>query len=252
MTPIWPTANRLLRLLARGSASEIEASPSQQSSLREIYNDIEPGTIDRWNAYIDIYERLFAGLRQEPLQMLEIGILRGGSLAMWSRYFHRDSTIIGLDKNSRCKVPQISNIRVEIGDQADRTLLENIKEKYRYFDIVIDDGGHFWRQQTASFETLYDCTRRLYIVEDTHTSYWTKYGDADARPFVDLAKHKIDLLHEYFIAAGSPDKFGSDDGTLSPVGDFRKNTQSIEFFDSLIVFKKGHNPAPYRARRLSI
>jgi len=251
--PILSAASRLIQLVNRGFSKKIVAPSSQgRPSLKEIYNDIEPASIDRWDAYIDIYERLFADLRREALQVLEIGVLRGGSLVMWSRYFHRDSTIVGLDNNPRCKVPKVANIHVEIGDQADRTLLEKIKAKYKYFDIVIDDGGHFWRQQTASFESLYDCTRRLYVVEDIHTSYWMKYGGANMRPFVELAKQKIDLLHDYFIAAGSPDKFGCDDRPVWEVSDFRKNTQSIEFFDSMVVFKKGHNPAPYRARRLSI
>jgi cephalosporin hydroxylase len=222
-------------------------------TLRDIYNTIDPGTIDRWDAYIDIYDRLFVQFRRQPVQVLEIGVLRGGSLAMWSRYFHADSIIVGLDRDSRCKTPNIVNVRLEFGDQADKGILERIKKKYKYFDIVIDDGGHFWRQQSASFENLYECTRSLYIVEDTHTSYWNKYGEPHTQTFVDLAKQKVDLLHDYFIAAGSPDKFGFDCATISQqVSEFRKNTQSIEFFDSMIVFKKGHNPTPFRARKLSI
>jgi hypothetical protein len=53
--------------------------------------------------YLDIYERHFARFRDRPIRMLEIGVHGGGSLAMWKAYFHRDSTIVGIDINPACE-----------------------------------------------------------------------------------------------------------------------------------------------------
>jgi hypothetical protein len=169
---------------------------------------------------------------------------------MWSHYFHKDSLIVGLDLDSRCKAVESANIVIEIGDQADKAVTDRLKAKYSFFDIVIDDGGHYWKQQISSFEELYDVTRSIYVVEDTHTSYWQKYGRPLSPTFIDFAKNKIDLMHEYFTKSGSPDQFGEETPIDPDVNHFRHDTRSIEFFDSMVVFRKGYNPPPFRPRAL--
>ena len=42
---------------------------------------------DKWNLYLDIYERIFCSLRNKPISLLEIGIQNGGSLEIWASYF---------------------------------------------------------------------------------------------------------------------------------------------------------------------
>lgn len=225
---------------------------SVSGRLRRIYRSIDIDTIDKWDAYIDIYDTLFGPISHKPVRLLEIGVLRGGSLKMWSEYFPKSSLIIGLDIDPACKAAEASNVKIEIGDQKDTVFLDALAEKYKFFDIVIDDGSHHWCDQIATFKKVYDRTTSMYIVEDTHTSYWSKYGDAQSESFVSLVKSRIDSLHEYFIAAGSPDLFGPGDSAypMGTISRFRENTRSIEFFDSMVVFKKGNNPAPFRPNRL--
>ena len=45
------------------------------------------------------------------------------------------------------------------------------------FDLIIDDGNHWWREQILSFKTLFPFLNKggIYIVEDTCTSYWPEY-----------------------------------------------------------------------------
>jgi hypothetical protein len=217
--------------------------------LRDAY-ERERDTVDKWDAYIDVYDSLFRHLTKQPIQLLEIGVMRGGSLNMWRRYFHPDSVIVGLDIDQRCKSIEGGNVKIEIGDQESLAVTSGLKERYGFFDIVIDDGGHFWNQQISTFKELYDMTRSLYVVEDTHTSYWEKYGSPNSPTFIDFSRQQIDLLHEYFIHAGSPDEFGPPAPRYPDVSRFRQMTTSIEFFDSMVVFKKGENPAPFRSRLL--
>ena len=43
---------------------------------------------------------------------------------------------------------------------------------------MIDDGGHTMEQQIVSIETLFPLLADggVYLVEDTHTSYWDSHG----------------------------------------------------------------------------
>ena len=93
---------------------------------------------------------------------------------MWQDYFGAASRLAFLDIDPNCKIFEVSGVAVEIGDQSDHGFLQNIAAKHGPFDIIIDDGGHKMDQQKASFNglwaQLYD--GGLYVVEDTHTSYW--------------------------------------------------------------------------------
>jgi hypothetical protein len=39
------------------------------------------------HGYLDIYERHFCQMKDEPIRVLEIGIFNGSSLKMWEEYF---------------------------------------------------------------------------------------------------------------------------------------------------------------------
>jgi hypothetical protein len=67
------------------------------------------------------------------------------------------------------------------------------------------------------------------MVEDLHTAYWDEYGGGIQRPgsFIELTKGLIDELNA-----------GWTRGKLAP-SDFTRTTQSIHFYDSMIVFERG-------------
>ena len=122
--------------------------------------------------YTQTYEQMFEGIRQEKLKILEIGVLDGASVRMWSDYFP-NAEIHGIDVNEDCSAFADDRITIHIGDQGNRRFLESIGVE---FDIVIDDGSHRVDDQIASFKVLWPNTRLIYIVEDTYSSYLKRYG----------------------------------------------------------------------------
>jgi hypothetical protein len=60
------------------------------------------------------------------------------------------------------------------GSQDDIEFLKSLKVSDRFFDIIVDDGGHTMAQQTTSLVHLLRKVKSggLYIIEDLHTSYF--------------------------------------------------------------------------------
>jgi hypothetical protein len=188
--------------------------------------------VNRWRHYFDIYHRHFARFRRQPLTMIEIGVFNGGSLRMWRDYFGPQATIVGVDVNPECNQFSEPGIDIVIGDQADRTFLRSLADRYPDFAVLIDDGGHRMHQQIATFEELYPRVRSdgVYLCEDTHTSYMPVFGGGYRQPhtFIETVKPLIDHLNAFH----SPDH-----SQLAP-GDFTRTTDSMHFYDSVLVIEK--------------
>ena len=172
----------------------------------------------------------------QPVKMLEIGVLTGGSLEIWQRYLGPTATIVGADIASLAR-QNAPDFKIHIGDQADADFLRKMVEKSGPFDIVIDDGGHTFDQQRTSFDVLYPLLNDggVYIVEDICTSYWDEFGGGVGAPasFVEYAKSKIDDLNADFVGDDAPNAF-------------TRSTTSISFHQGMIAFEKHANePTQY-------
>lgn len=168
-------------------------------SLREIFESHEGFSLNKWNHYIDIYDKFFHKYRNTPVVFLEIGIAHGGSLQMWRKYFGEKAIIIGIDVNPECKRFEGGNTKIFIGSQEDKTFLSELKKQIPAVDILLDDGGHTMKQQITTFEMLYDHIKQdgIYACEDLHTSYWSEYGGGlkKKKSFIEYTKNFIDNLH---------------------------------------------------------
>ena len=102
--------------------------------------------------YIDVYEIYFDKIKNKNLQILEIGVDKGPSLKLWSKYF-QNSKIVGID-NKYIKL-DIENVETFFGDQTDIEFLKKIINKFKYFDIIIDDGSHISKHVIKSFKFLF-------------------------------------------------------------------------------------------------
>ena len=233
-----------MSLLARFIKSARPQPEESGGTLYDIFLRNTRGDIHKWHHYFDVYETFLAPYRGQPLKFLEIGLWRGGSLKMWREYFGPAAAIAGMDVEPACAEHEQHGFRIFIGDQADREFLRTLKAQLGELDVVIDDGGHTTLQQINTFEELYPITNQLYIVEDTHTSYWPKFLDDGPRSFIDFAKDKVDVLHEWHR---SPQSFSlhsippAQRSAEPSVSYFCAHTRAIHFYDSMVVFEKGKN-----------
>ena len=126
------------------------------------------------HSYEKAYEENFEPLRNEPINILEIGIFRGESLAAWVDYFP-NAQVYGLDTFQRIAPKDIDILNHERvhwlkGDSQTLNTKHKIKEKWPdvQFDIIIDDGLHTPAANGATFENLIEFMKDdgQYFVED--------------------------------------------------------------------------------------
>jgi len=202
------------------------------NELRNFFEQNQGRLINKFDHYFDVYERYFSQFRNKKITIVEIGVYQGGSLQMWRNYFGKEATIWGIDIDPRCKSLEEENTHILIGSQEDPQFLKSIIDKIGIIDILIDDGGHTQNQQIISFEELYKQVNPdggIYLCEDVHTSYMNVYGGGHNRKdsFIEYSKIKVDQLNAHY----------SEQSSLM-VNEITKTTNSIHFYDSIVVFEK--------------
>jgi hypothetical protein len=133
------------------------------------------------HGYLDVYDPILAPWLGREIKLLEIGILKGGSLQLWRDYFPL-GTIVGID----LKLPEhfISGERIQIfeGSQSDEQFLSEVANETASegFDIIIDDASHIGELTRRTFWHLFDHHLKpggLYAIEDWGTGYWDDFPD---------------------------------------------------------------------------
>ena len=117
--------------------------------------------------YANLYELLFRNWRNNPISILEIGVLAGGSIRMWRKYFPK-SQVTAIDVSDQIKFAD-SNIEFIHGDAYSEEVLSKLSG--RSFDIMIDDADHQPPSQQA-FLKLYAPLLKpdgILIIEDVFT-----------------------------------------------------------------------------------
>lgn len=200
-------------------------------SLWQDFQTNDGKVIHKWVHYFPIYERHFAWYRNKSLTFLEIGVSKGGSLAMWQRYFGPLAKILGIDIDPACMAHQAPGIFVRTGNQGDEQFLSQIVAEFGAPDVVLDDGSHKMEDIAKSFLYLYPQMPKngVYLVEDLHTAYWEAYGGGVAKPdtFINLAKGFVDRLNADYTGGAIPPDF------------ITRQTFGISFYDSVVAFEKG-------------
>ncbi len=115
------------------------------------------------HCYGDAYDELFEG--REPLEILEIGTQKGGSLMAWQEFFPK-AHITGID---------IVDVRTYKDDKITYIFddVKNVKLDKEY-DIIIDDGSHFWEDVEYGVKNFLPHLKvgGVYIIEDVQNSAW--------------------------------------------------------------------------------
>ena len=188
--------------------------------------------------YPEIYNELLANWQGRAVSFLEIGVFKGGSLRMWRDFFSENSKMTFLNIDPACKALEIQGVEILIGNQEDTNFLQKVIKSKGPFDLIVDDGSHFMSQQITSFQHLWPALndKGIYVVEDTHTSYWPGFegGYKNPNSFVEFAKDLIDKMHSWY----------REDDPNFPFDPLAREIGSISFYDSMIVIKKDIKDPP--------
>ena len=229
-------------------------------SLFEIFSQHKGKLSDKWSIYITEYDRLFSIYRDQPVRMLEIGIQNGGSLEIWSKYFHNGMKFIGADINPGCFSLHFDNDKIFVvvdnvnTDAAQAEILQHSAE----FDIVIDDGSHASSDIIKSFSRYFSriVDGGIFVVEDLHCSYWKEFEGGLYEPYSSIAffKRLADIINY--------EHWGLDNGRRDLLASFEKHYEcefdneqlahihSIEFINSICVITKASPEQNVLGRRL--
>jgi len=139
--------------------------------LKKIFEKYD--TDKKTHGYIPLYEDAFKKHRSTVKRFVEIGVHRGESLRAWRDYFP-NAHIIGIEINPKSVDDALKNeprITLEIGDATDTGFVRKLINKYKNFDIVLDDGSHKSTDMRKSFNLLWPVTNLIYCIEDLTTQY---------------------------------------------------------------------------------
>lgn len=154
-------------------------------SLTEIMNRNGSDKGSGHHNYTAYYSKLFEPIRQEKLDLLEIGIgsvnphipsnmwgtpggyTPGSSLRGWREYFP-NSHIYGcdIDKSILFESPRITTFFVD--QTSPQVLREQIGNKSQMYDIIVDDGLHYFPTNWVTLKEIFSKLKDngYYIIED--------------------------------------------------------------------------------------
>lgn len=141
---------------------------NNDKTFQEIYQDVlsagwntDKGTT---HAYTDSYAELFKPYRNEQINILEIGIDYGYSLALWRAYFDK-ANIYGIDVRNVLQFTE--EVTPIIHDANDPAIIEKYFSNLE-FDIIIDDASHEVSHQLIRFPIYFPKLKKggIYVIED--------------------------------------------------------------------------------------
>lgn len=116
--------------------------------------------------YTHGYHRFYAEVFKEtPDSILEVGIQTGRSLAAW-RLLFPNCKISGVDITDEKFLPELleyANANIYIHDSTESSISEIVEGKY---DVIIDDGSHFYKDICKTFYNLRNSFKKFYVIED--------------------------------------------------------------------------------------
>ena len=215
--------------------------------IKDLYQEHSGKVSDKWTIYLDQYEEKFKKYQKLPVKLLEIGVLNGGSLEIFSKYFQHAELILGCDIDTKCEklIYKEQNIKVIIGDANKNEVKQEIT-KYSEFDIILDDGSHNSDDVIGTFCNYFNHLKDggLFIVEDLHCSYWREHKGGLFFPIssINFFKKLVDIINyehwgidkkKEWLLRGFVSNYKIDLENLS-----LDKIHSIEFVNSLCFIKK--------------
>jgi hypothetical protein len=210
-------------------------------TLREIHakQTLHSG---KWSHYFDIYETHFARFRNKSPVVVEVGVHKGGSAAMWKDYFGPGATIIGIDVDENITKYTTEGCIQVIGNQGDPEFWDKFLKTYPEIDIFLDDGSHHCSHQIITLQKVWEHINvgGVYMCEDTHTNYWPEYGGGmtNSTTFLNYSKLITDTMNREYYR-------GQDLHPNNTIfADYYKGVVGMHYYDSVVVIDKGVKETP--------
>lgn len=148
--------------------------PSNSDDLTALADHYKTDKGSIKHGYTPVYERYLVAWKDEPINLLEIGVACGSSLKMWSAYFP-NASITGVDIRTECAelCKGYDRIRIDIADATTYTPDNPL-------DIVIDDGSHISLDIVKTWRQLWPYLKPggLYVIEDLRCTFDPAYIDS--------------------------------------------------------------------------
>lgn len=167
--------------------------------LQKIFEELEL-YCTKHQKYFKIYEEILSKYVGKKVVVVEIGVLSGGSLLMWKKFFGENARIIGIDINEKAKELEKYGFEIFIGDQSKPEFWKTFFSKIGPIDVMIDDGGHSNLDQIV---TTINAVKKIkdggvIVIEDTHSSYQKKFSNPSKYSFINFSKKLIDDINFKF------------------------------------------------------
>ena len=197
--------------------------------LTETYKQFleSPEPSVKHTSYFAVYDYLFSRFRNKEIVFVEVGVLNGGSLFMWKKYFGKNAKIIGIDLNPDAKKWESQGFEIFIGNQGDPNFWKNTMNQIGKIDILLDDGGHTYKQQVITVESVAHSINEngLIVIEDVQTSYLKGFGPR-RYSFINYTKSMIDKIN---MRSGEL-------ASLQKKNIKKTKIWSVQIFESIVAF----------------
>ena len=152
---------------------------------------------NKTHGFSKYYEKHLSFLKEKKIKILEIGSFSGASAAAFSKYFS-NCEVYCLDINisnfryysKRINVFGLNSSNPKMVSKFLKKI--NLKETFKYFDIIIDDGSHKNSDQLNTLNHFYQylVDGGFYVIEDYKFSdYFRHLNDVDDIKIDELADH---------------------------------------------------------------
>lgn len=204
---------------------------------------------DKWgrHRYTPHYERHLGHLKHDRFTLVELGIggyarekAGGASLRMWKAFFPQ-AQIVGVDIEDKTFV-NADRIRAYRGSQVDEQLLHRVVDESTNLQVVIDDGSHRSEHVIETFRVIFPLLPLggVYVIEDTQTSYWRRFGGSTqpgAPTSMNFVKDLLDgMNYEEFTPTAYEPTYA------------QKHVVGLHAYHNLIFIEKGVNAEGSRNR----
>ncbi len=173
--------------------------------------------------YHKFYEKFLKERKNEIFEILEIGTFKGNATASLYFYF-KNSFITSVDifpDLIRYKSKRIKNFFLD--NSKENELSGKILEKSKQYDLIIEDAGHYYKDQIISLFILFKSLKKngLFVIEELDFP--------DTRDDMNIDK-KEPTLRNILLSIKNNKDFTSDLISKDQKEYFLKNVSSIEIY----------------------